>query len=337
MPCRGRELRLQFTRCRPAEGPLRPNEYIVLVMDQTSAFPPSASRSRRSAVGQQQPLPRCRCNVRFPPVADVHRARSTARRSSVGAAARAHTSLERKGAMSSKTRISDRCGSLLFVAGQSACLAASQPPVTVTTMTTTAEAASKLDCAAGSEALSARSASMNQVEPTLSYLGKLKQNLSRVNVTILSGRCTPLVQAALLDKIGFSNGNVYQIEPEGIVPWQSLMPVFEQPKLDESAIPEFPNAQFVQADDVGWHRTETGLAKRYVGLWRQAGSWLVADFKVLEGGKTIDVQPLLSSSLPLRSVSFFPAPDTPSGSLWLVQEEPSGNVRLIRLGWRHGN
>ena len=239
--------------------------------------------------------------------------------------------------MNPKIRTLVRCVTLLFLVGQSACRASSEPAAAVANVPFAAEAASTVDCTAGPEALSARSASVSQVEPALSYLGNFKQDLYNVNVTILSGSCTPLVQAVVLDKIGFSNGNVYQIKPEGIVPWQPLGPLFERPKLNESQIPNFPNAQFLQAVDIGYLGTKMGLAKRYVGLWKQAGNWLIADFKVLEGGRIMNVQPLLRSRLPLRSVSFFPAPDAPAGSLFLVQEEPSGNVRLIRLGWRHGS
>lgn len=242
----------------------------------------------------------------------------------------------RKVAVKHKIKIPVRCVSLLFFAGQSACQTHSQPPATAANTATAAEAASKVDCTAGPEALSAKSTSMSEVDPTLSYLGNFKQDLFETNVTTLSGRCTPFVQAAKMGLIGFSNGDVYQIKPDGIVPWQPLGPLFERPKLNESQIPSFPNAQFLQAVDIGYVGTKMGLAKRYVGLWKQAGNWLIADFKVLEGGSIIQVQPLMRSSLPLRSVSFFPAPDAPAGSLFLVQEEPSGNVRLIRLGWRHG-
>lgn len=89
------------------------------------------------------------------------------------------------------------------------------------------------------------------------------------------------------------------------------------------------------AHRVGFRRDEGVLKTDYVGLWRDDRRSAVRAFSSLpDGGFTAPV-PVLTSSLPLRSVTYFPAPDTPSGRLGLVQEGPRGETRLISLDWSH--
>lgn len=203
-------------------------------------------------------------------------------------------------------------------------------------ISTTADAASasSVNCAAGQGALSTVQTPAQAVEPTLTYLQDFEQDVYGLQLGrafTLSGKCAPLVEAALMvnNIIGLSNGDVYQITTSGIAPWPlAYSRMFQRADLSQSEIPDIPNAQFVHAV-----RVERG--ERYVGLWKQKGDGLIVDFTVPAGsGQAADIRPLLRSSLPLRSVSYFPAPDTRSGGLYLVQETPSG-VRVIAFNWWH--
>jgi hypothetical protein len=192
--------------------------------------------------------------------------------------------------------------------------------------------ASRASCAAGPGALSTAPVAMGEVEPSLIYLQPFEPevySLDRASATMLSGPCASSVTAMVLDKVGLSDGKVYQANLGGIAPWPvAYSSMFNRANLDKSQLPDIPNAQFVHAVAVE--------GRRYAGLWKQKDGSLIVDFKVPEaGGRAIDVRPLLRSRLPLRSVSYFPAPDTRSGGLYLVQEAAPGQVRVIRFSWWH--
>lgn len=97
------------------------------------------------------------------------------------------------------------------------------------------------------------------------------------------------------------------------------------------AHPDLAGGEFVMAT-----RVEAGppgkLAGVFVGLWREASAWKLYAFARDDAGKFSAMHPLLESDLPLRSVSYFPAPDSPSGRLGLVQEA-AGEIRLISIDW----
>lgn len=210
---------------------------------------------------------------------------------------------------------------------------------TVTSLTAPSTAAHPAgSCAEGDRPFTIGQPRLQQVELQLAYVGDFKSNLSFLHVTVLSGRCAAFVTASKMGLLGLSNGDAYQIRPDAtVVPWNPAFPLFERPKLDHSEIPRFRFATFVHAEKIASRQTQAGLTKRYIGLWKEKAGWLVAEFTVPAGeGKAGDARPLLRSRLPLRSVSFFPAIDTPSGSLFLVQEGKARSVRLIRLDWEHG-
>jgi hypothetical protein len=94
--------------------------------------------------------------------------------------------------------------------------------------------------------------------------------------------------------------------------------------------PQWSAGTFVMAAHVGGRAGAEGTY--YVGLWRGQGRYTVAGFWSREGGFSVP-RKLLDSTLPLRSVAYFPAPDSNSGSLFLVQDM-GGVLRLSRYFWR---
>lgn len=75
----------------------------------------------------------------------------------------------------------------------------------------------------------------------------------------------------------------------------------------------------------------------FVGVWHVGGKWLVQSFSQLEDRSFTEPRTVLTSSLPVRSVMYFPAPDTQSGRLEVVQEQPNGRARTLAFEWWHGS
>lgn len=70
-----------------------------------------------------------------------------------------------------------------------------------------------------------------------------------------------------------------------------------------------------------------------VGVWQAGETWLVAAFIRQPQGFSVPVK-LLRSRRPIRSVSYFPSPDTNTGRLGLVAETGRG-IALASLDWDH--
>ena len=86
---------------------------------------------------------------------------------------------------------------------------------------------------------------------------------------------------------------------------------------------------------MGYRRDGARLLADYVGLWQDPHGWLVASFFKAEGEDASDPRIVLQSKDPLLGLSYFPAPDTPSGRLVVIQQLSEDKVRLIGVDWSH--
>lgn len=160
--------------------------------------------------------------------------------------------------------------------------------------------------------------------------------LDSPSVIVLTGERASLVRDSGLGIVSLSNGDYFVIAPcvrpyanEGREP-------FRKAELNRSQLPDLANAEFLQADSVESVRTEAGLSTRYIGLWKQGRGSLIAEFIVSsDGARSTQAIPLMKSNLPIRSLHFFPSPDTPSGSVTLVQEAGQA-IRVVKFDWWHG-
>jgi len=73
----------------------------------------------------------------------------------------------------------------------------------------------------------------------------------------------------------------------------------------------------------------------FVGVWRVGNEWLVRSFSQREDRGFTTPRPVLTSRLPVRSLTYFPSPDSPSGRLELVQQQRDGRARSISFSWWH--
>ena len=163
-----------------------------------------------------------------------------------------------------------------------------------------------------------------------------KGRLDNPEVIVLTGERASLVQDSGVGIVSLSNGEYFVIVPcvrsyanEGRKP-------FRKAELEGAQLPDLPNAEFLQADRVESVRTEAGLSTRYIGLWKQGGGSLIAEFTVpSDGARPVQAIPLMKSYLPIRSIDFFPSPDTRSGSVTLVQKGGQA-IRVVKFDWWHG-
>lgn len=156
------------------------------------------------------------------------------------------------------------------------------------------------------------------------------------DVSRLEGACAGRLQAFRMADVYLSDAVALQLGEDGQ----------PHPSTDDAAgyravfaigpgqpHPTAPPGEFVMATAV--QASAPGdRAGEFVGVWRQGSASKLYAFSRDAAGGFGAARPLLESSLPLRSVSYFPAPDSPSGRLGLVQEA-AGELRLISIDWFH--
>ncbi len=197
------------------------------------------------------------------------------------------------------------------------------------------------DCATGGQGLrtlrlapsdaAAARASLRWQEPA----SESGERLELSDVSLLQGECAHGLQAFLMSDLYLSGGVALRLDGNG------------QPQpSDEAAAgsshllaikagqphPRVPG-KFLMAAQVNASGPDT-QAGDFVGLWALAGRWRVGAFSRDASGGFSAVRTLLESSLPLRSVSYFPASHAQAGRLALVQVAGE-EMRLISLYWSH--
>lgn len=192
------------------------------------------------------------------------------------------------------------------------------------------------------DAILGESAALDEARRSLSFIPKMikeRYHLDLRGAADFTGACARHVRAKSLDIIGLENGSVYQLTKDGLANWpRTYAEMFSQVDVERQRRPEIPGATFVHAVPVNPLGTpiDREVRTRMLGLWRQGTGSLIVDFVLPASGRKADkVRPLLRSNLPVRSISYFPSPDTASGSVSLVQEVTPERVRVLTLEWWH--
>lgn len=159
--------------------------------------------------------------------------------------------------------------------------------------------------------------------------------LRLAGVGTLHGPCADEVEAFKMGLIAFKDGAVFASGVDGGFsprPGATLLPQAGPAPLsvERNALAQ---AQFIMATEVDAADTPAGKRALHVGLWRLRDAHVVAAYIRDERGVSAHVE-LLRSAQPIRSVTYFPAPDTNAGTLGLVQRAPDGVV-LLSMSWDH--
>lgn len=153
-------------------------------------------------------------------------------------------------------------------------------------------------------------------------------------VAALEGPCAHDVAAFRTGLIAFQDGAVFAPAPGGGFvrrPDASLLPDPGAPgPYERNAMAQ---ARFIVAAQVHALDTSAGKRSMRVGLWQRGAEYVVAAYTLDDRGAAPPVE-LLQSVHPIRSVTYFPSPDTNTGTLGLVEETPD-SIALVSLGWDH--
>nr|WP_315254756.1 hypothetical protein [uncultured Duganella sp.] len=131
-------------------------------------------------------------------------------------------------------------------------------------------------------------------------LAVVGQHLSLQDVSLLAGPCAEAVYSVRMGQLAFAAGT-------------------------QRAHPQIADAEFIMAVNA-----DRALD---VGVWKTGAGYLVAAYVRQAAGFSAPV-PLLRSTQPIKSVTYFPSPDAPGGKL-SVLTRVDGAITLVSLSWYH--
>jgi hypothetical protein len=161
--------------------------------------------------------------------------------------------------------------------------------------------------------------------------------LSIAGVSWLRGRCADGAHAVRMGLVFFTDGMVFAAGADGRfarVPGLSGLANFGGAPLSADH-PPMEGARFIMASNVAVAMVGNDRRSLDVGLWQRGDAYVVAAFARQAGGFGAPIE-LLRSARPIRSVTFFPSPDAPSGRLGLVVDAGQG-IALVDVDWHHRN
>ncbi|WP_338759124.1 hypothetical protein [Massilia sp. METH4] len=151
----------------------------------------------------------------------------------------------------------------------------------------------------------------------------------------LQGPCADGVHASRMGVIFFDDGAAFAAGQDGRfthMPRLAGLTNFGGGPLSGEH-PPMEQARFIMASNVMTTTIANEKRSLDVGLWQAADGYVVAAF-TRRGGRFGAPVELLRSTRPIRSVTYFPAPDANSGRLGLVMADEAGTA-LVGLDWTH--
>jgi len=149
----------------------------------------------------------------------------------------------------------------------------------------------------------------------------------------VTGPCAKTVKAFLVNTAVLESGEGFDFGKDGSITSREPADLLKPVTL--AGPPPQNGGQFLMATRVGYRREAQALVSDYLGLWREGDRWTVASFSQRGALNTGPVKPVLTSTLPVEGVTYFPSLDTPSGQIALTLRETPLTTTLLSFSWRH--
>lgn len=175
-------------------------------------------------------------------------------------------------------------------------------------------------------------AAMSLADLTIVIAPDQEANIRPSTIALLEGPCAQDLQAFRMSQIAFRDGAIFQALSSDRFIYVPDMQSLKNARGNRlfSGHPDIAQAQFIASDTVDGGYGKPSLD---IGVWKTADGYLVAAF-LQEGSGYAAPIPVLRTKEPIASVTYFPAPDSNSGRLALVQHTASGVV-MVSLDWNH--
>lgn len=149
------------------------------------------------------------------------------------------------------------------------------------------------------------------------------------------GPCADRIEAFSMDRVFLYGGSLLRRPPHQS-PSLERSTYLTEKRLKKSEGHPKGSGTFVMGYPVAYRQAKSSLVTDYVGVWRLSDGAVVRTFSTSVGGGFTSPKDLIRSRSPIRSITFFPAPDTPSGKLFIVQQSGPSALHMVSLNWSYG-
>lgn len=187
------------------------------------------------------------------------------------------------------------------------------------------------------ETLRASAGSADAVRRTIVWSDAVPPTARKlIELVDIEGACAASVNSFAAGMAALRTGEAFAIDENQAIISRGPATAFLVPaEVADHVVPKLANAKFIAAARVDYRRYQGALRSDYIGLWQGKEAWIVAAFTEGDTKPHGPAKILLTSQEPLRGVTYFPAPDTQSGRIGLVQQADARTVRLIGYDWSH--
>lgn len=162
-----------------------------------------------------------------------------------------------------------------------------------------------------------------------------KNNISLLDVAVLKGSCANDVFAVRMSQIEFNDGKVFSGTRDG--KFTQIPRIKGLTNLPSSPLlvgpPPIDEAQFVTASKVDSADINNDIRSLDIGIWKKGKSYILAAYTRKTSGAGSPIN-LITSRCEIKSVTFFPSPDSNSGKITLLLQTEIGPT-VVSLNWDH--
>lgn len=162
-----------------------------------------------------------------------------------------------------------------------------------------------------------------------------KNNLALSDVFGLEGQCSDEVFAVRMNQIEFNDGKIFSNKQDGKFSYapgiKGLTNLPGPPIL--VGPPPVDQAKFLTASKVDSGNVDGDIRSLDLGIWKESESYMVAAYTRRKNGASSPTE-LLRSKYEIKSVTFFPSPDSNSGKITILLITDTGPV-VASLNWDH--
>lgn len=162
-----------------------------------------------------------------------------------------------------------------------------------------------------------------------------ERNLMLSDVTMLEGPCASDVYAFRMAQIVFKDGAIFTANSSNQFAYLRVGNGFTKLGVDlaPSARMGPERNRLIMTSTVTSAGSDDGKRSLDVGLSKTDDTYIIAAY-IRYGNRAAAPVELVRSTQPIRSVTYFPSPDSNSGKLGILRDGSEGVV-LISLGWDH--
>ena len=182
------------------------------------------------------------------------------------------------------------------------------------------------------------------ITPTLRMLPWSGDQLEVKSARVVSGECLASVQSFSASAIRLEGNLMVQVGDTGEVSVMTAAPRLPalpslKPKqghgdADDQDLTDPTLGEYLTAARIEAVHSATGITQYFLSVWKLKGGAVIAVMARQPDGVISTPIKLLRSQLPVRSVTYQPAPDASGGTIGITQEA-DGELHLIEVRWTH--